>query len=48
MVKKESSKVYDAGMAVDDVSFISCPLPRPSSEGECPQEEYKCDNQVRN
>ena len=45
MIKKESSKVYDAGMAIDDVSFISCPLRRPT-EGDCPNEEYKCQNKV--
>ena len=46
MIKKESSRVYDAGMAIDDVSFISCPLRRPT-EGDCPNEEYKCQNKVQ-
>ena len=45
MVKKEQSAKYDAGIAIDDVALIDCPLKRPT-ESDCPVEEWKCENQV--
>ena len=45
MVKKEQSAKYDAGIAIDDVALIDCPLKRPT-ESDCPVDEWKCENQV--
>ena len=46
VIKKESSYIYDAGIAVDDVTFISCPLERPTIDAECPPGGWRCQNQV--
>ena len=46
MVEKEQSAKYDAGIAIDDVALIDCPLKRPT-ESDCPVDEWKCENQVR-
>ena len=43
---KENSPHYDAGIAVDDVRFYDCPLPRPTADDECPTEEWRCSNKV--
>ena len=45
---KENSPHYDAGIAVDDVRFYDCPLPRPTIDNECPTEEWRCSNKVIN
>ena len=45
---KENSPHYDAGIAVDDVRFYDCPLPRPTIDDECPTEEWRCSNKVIN
>ena len=45
VVKKEQSATYDAGIAIDDVALIDCPLKRPT-ESDCPVDEWKCENQV--
>ena len=45
VVKKEQSAKYDAGIAIDDVALIDCPLKRPT-ESDCPVDEWKCENQV--
>ena len=40
------NEAYDAGVAVDDVQFVDCPMPRPTKE-ECPAEKsYRCENNV--
>ena len=37
---------YDAGVAIDDVSFVDCHMPRPTI-GECEQmKPFQCDNKV--
>ena len=43
---KENSAHYDAGIAIDDVRFYDCPLPRPTIDSECPENEWRCGNQV--
>lgn len=43
---KENTPHYDAGIAVDDVRFYDCPLPRPTADDECPTEEWRCSNKV--
>ena len=43
---RPSNNAYDAGVAVDDVSFVDCHMPRPTP-GECKADKpYKCDNEV--
>lgn len=44
IAKKEPSKVYDAGIAIDDVSFLECALPKP--EESCPPNQWHCMNKV--
>ena len=40
------SHSYDAGIALDDVSFYSCPLPRPTQGEDCPPNQWRCENKV--
>ena len=44
---RPSNEAYDAGVAVDDVSFVDCHMPRPTP-GECtePSKPFKCDNEA--
>lgn len=46
VAKKELSHHYDAGIAIDDVSFHSCFLPRPTIDSECPANHWRCTNNV--
>ena len=44
--RPHNNQVYDAGVAVDDISFFDCDMPRPT-DGECPHEKpYQCGNLV--
>ena len=44
--EKDISSVFDAGVAVDDVIFTDCEMPRPSSE-ECEgTTTFQCNNKV--
>ena len=38
--------LHDVGMALDDVAFNSCPLPRATQSDECPANEWRCGNKV--
>ena len=45
--EKDRASVFDAGVAVDDINFIDCEMPRPSTE-ECGTEKpFHCMNSVR-
>ena len=46
VLNRPANQPYDGGVAVDDVSFVDCHMPRPT-QGECPQEKpFQCDNKV--
>ena len=44
--EKEKAAQFDAGVAIDDINFIDCEMPRPSKE-ECSGEKpFHCMNNV--
>ena len=45
--EKEKAAVFDAGVAVDDINFIDCKMPRPATENCGPEKPFHCMNSVR-
>ena len=41
-------EAYDAGVAVDDIDYVDCDMPRPiDKDAECPEEKsFRCENDV--
>ena len=44
--EKDIDSVFDASVAIDDLEFVGCEMPRPDS-GECGEAKpFQCNNKV--
>ena len=43
--EKDIASVFDASVAVDDIEFAGCGMPRPV-DGECKGSSFQCNNKV--
>ena len=44
--EKEKAAQFDAGVAIDDINFIDCEMPRPSKEQCSGEKPFHCMNNV--